>query len=181
MKIIKLVFLNIIVIQILFFGCKGEATKSDRHEDVIVLDTACFSVIKYETDQETKRTKATSKSIIFTSTKSSITFIKPDISQESMIISMVFDQQCIRRDGVVMFAFMDSTHVGTASNKEPNCEGIVYVFLLGPFGNKELFKSLLTKKLRAIRLYNPDGYIEQVVNNNQSQQFMNTINCMNKI
>ena len=85
---------------------------------------------------------------------------------------------CVDDKTKTIFLFSDSTRLTVYAENEFNCQWKVLFFLGKKYGNKDLFKSLQSKRVEAIRIYTRQSYEEFNISEKDGNDLMNIIKCL---
>ncbi len=85
---------------------------------------------------------------------------------------------CVDENTRTIFLFSDSTRLTVYAENDFNCEWKVLFFLGKKYRNKDLYKSLQTKRVEAIRIYTRQSYEEFDIPEKDGNDLMNIIKCL---
>jgi len=87
---------------------------------------------------------------------------------------------CIDEGNKINILFTDGTRMELASEIDFNCKGNATVYFGDVFGKKSQLNELKTKKIDVMRVWTSDSYVEEKFEPEQSEHFINALNCLTK-
>jgi hypothetical protein len=87
---------------------------------------------------------------------------------------------CIDRGAKINILFTDGSRLELSTDGDFNCKGNATIYFGNVFGKKKQLAELQTKKIDVMRVWTSDSYIEEKFEDEQAEQFKNSLNCLTK-
>ena len=201
MQKITLTLLTLIATISVSFGQSEEATTKSGKKVILNSDgtwkyaeekkaatsnsSDCSNFIETTEDKMTGKKSTAAKSTIVVSTdggKKGFGILLLQSSTGGLILSIqaVGAGSCVDEGNKINILFTDGSKLELASDGKFNCKGNATVYFGGIFGKKKQLEELRTKKIQTMRVWTSDGYVEKDFTEDNSNEFMQTTNCLTK-
>lgn len=95
-------------------------------------------------------------------------------------IKVVGAGRCIDEKNKINILFTDNTRLELISNNDFNCDANSVVYFGKIFGKKDELKQLSTKKIKAMRVWTRNSFVQENFPSEKSDYIYNVINCLIK-
>lgn len=162
---------------------KDDSSKVSEVKKSVKKSNDCSDYIITETDKMTGKTSIYSKNIVVSDDgvkTGFLIFLIP--TKETIILSIRVSGagNCIDKGSKVNFLFSDNSKLEMYNHGDFNCKANVTLYLGGPLGNKSDLHNMETKKIKAMRVWTEDGYVEKDFTDENADDFYNTFQCIMK-
>ncbi|TAL57644.1 MAG: hypothetical protein EPN85_13615 [Bacteroidetes bacterium] len=145
----------------------------------------CNDWIETVTDKVDGTTSTSSKSKIIVSTDGGkkgfgIYMMNGTSGGLILVIQAVGAGGCIDEGAKINILFDDGSRLELRSDGKFNCKGNATVYFGGSFGKKKELNELKTKKISTMRVWTSDSYVEKDFTQDNKDEFINVINCLQK-
>ncbi|MDQ3750540.1 MAG: hypothetical protein M3367_16220 [Acidobacteriota bacterium] len=141
----------------------------------------CSEYIGNFTDRMTGSSAITGKSRIVISSDGGKTGIALTTMLLGEIIALnvtTVSGGCIDENTRVLILFEDGTKLNLKSSNKFNCKGDVTLFFGGQLGNTDALETIITKKVKAMRVNTLNSFVEQDFSESDAKKLMNTFICL---
>lgn len=199
-KIIITLFL-VMTTMIGLYGQRLEAARDDGKE-VILNSTGTWKYVKVKkkavlnpsdsnnwiitkTDDATGKNISISKNTLIISSDSGesgfgIFMMKESANSLILVIHVVGAGSCIDKGDKINILFTDGSKMELPSESDFNCKGSAKVYFHGRFGKKDQLNQLKSKKIKTMRVWTRDTWLEKDFTLENQDEFLNVINCLAK-
>ena len=158
---------------------------AEEKKTAIPNNSDCSNFIETTEDKMTGKKSTAAKSTIVVSTdggKKGFGILLLQSSTGGLILSIqaVGAGSCVDEGNKINILFADGSKLELASEGKFNCKGNATVYFGGIFGKKRQLEELRTKKIQTMRVWTSDGYVEKDFTEDNSNEFMQTANCLTK-
>jgi len=138
-----------------------------------------------KTDEVTGKTISISKNTLIISSDGGesgfgIFMMKGSASSLILVIHVVGAGSCIDKGNKINILFTDGSGMELFSECDFNCKGSAKVYFHGRPGKKDQLNQLKSKKIKTMRVWTRDTWLEKDFTSENQDEFLNVINCLAK-
>lgn len=165
---------------------KHEEVIEAKHEEMAnFFEEDCTKWISTWTDEVTGKTSTGGKSLLTVSndpgqTALVIRMLKEGLDNLILWIHAIGAGACIDEGSKINILFIDGSRLELNSEGDFNCRGESTVYFGTIFGKTGELQELKTKKIKTMRVWTSDSYVQQTFSDNNQEEFYNVINCLSK-
>lgn len=85
---------------------------------------------------------------------------------------------CVDKGDKINILFTDGTRLDLTNTNDFNCDGSSTLYFGGGLGKKDEMKILASKKVKTMRVWTRDDYMQNTFSTEQATAFMETLKCL---
>ncbi len=159
-----------------------DGTWSYEQEDSVINDYSCSELIKSKVDKMSGRTYFSMRDrVVCSKNKTNGLILGISKSSSGSIIfslSPYGASSCIKESQDVNFLFEGDYRFTLQHDSDFNCKNSVVIYFGGIFGKKRELKVFKAKKIKTIRVWTSDGYVEEDLSEDQAMRIMKSFDCL---
>lgn len=142
----------------------------------------CFDLVSTEVDGTTGKSLTGSKRPMMVSDDDGTSGLIINLLKrsESVIFSIQVNGagDCIEADSKINIVFRDYTRLDLINDGDFNCDSEFSLYFGGIAGKDKQLQTFRKKGVKTMRVWTSEGYVEKKFSSEQSNQLMNTVNCL---